>query len=148
MNTCPTQSRRPVWALFLMSAVLSSAPALAADQNGISDAQARYQRDLVACNVAPEGTDKAACRREADAVRASQDQVGGEVDPALLARNALKRCEPLSEPFRSDCVARIDGDGTTKGSVAGGGIYRELVTPGTVSPMVPPAAGNAAPPAK
>lgn len=29
---------------------------------------------------------------------------------------------------RNDCVARIQGQGTTSGSVAAGGIYRELVT--------------------
>ena len=52
------------------------------------------------------------------------------IDPApgRYARNALKRCEPLSEPDRGDCVARMQGGGTTSGSVAGGGIYRELVT--------------------
>jgi hypothetical protein len=45
-----------------------------------------------------------------------------------LLRNALKRCEPLPEQDRKDCLARMQGQGTTSGSVAGGGIYRELVT--------------------
>lgn len=67
--------------------------------------------------------------------------------PDVLARNALKRCEPLSEPDRTDCVARMQGQGTTSGSVASGGIYRELVTRTVgVSGAVP--AEPATPPAK
>ena len=60
-------------------------------------------------------------------------------------RNALRRCEPLRDPDRQDCVARIRGEGTTSGSVAEGGIYRELVTREVGAmpapePGVPPAA--------
>jgi hypothetical protein len=53
-------------------------------------------------------------------------------------RNALKRCEPLREPDRQDCVLRTQGQGTTTGSVAAGGIYRELVTIEVVEPVAKP----------
>lgn len=67
------------------------------------------------------------------------------LDPESLARNAIKRCEPLPEPDRSDCVARIQGKGTTSGSVARGGIYRELITHEIASPIgAASAAGTAA----
>jgi len=45
---------------------------------------------------------------------------------------------------RADCEARMRGQGTTSGSAAPGGIYRELVTR-TVGPVEP--AASAAEPA-
>ena len=51
-----------------------------------------------------------------------------DADPGRYARNALERCKALPEPDRNDCVLRMQGRGTTSGSVEGGGIYRELVT--------------------
>ena len=59
-------------------------------------------------------------------------------NPAQLMRNALKRCEALREPDRQDCVLRMQGQGTTTGSVAGGGIYRELVTREVGEPATKP----------
>lgn len=144
MNTCQPQLTRPLWALLVLCAALSAATAQAAGKTGPADSEARYQRDAAACRTAPQGTDKAACLREAGAVRASKDPVRADPDPGRLARNALKRCEPLSEPERSDCVARIQGNGTTSGSVASGGIYRELVTREIALPIASPAAGTAA----
>ena len=49
-------------------------------------------------------------------------------DPAQYQRNAQVRCEGLSEEDKRLCVARMQGQGTTTGSVEGGGIYRELIT--------------------
>ena len=135
MTTRHTPALRPLWTVLLPIAFLGATSALATD----ADAQARYQRDIAACKVAPEGTDKTACIREAGAVRASKELGGSDLDPATYARNALKRCEPLPEPSRSDCVARSQGEGSTTGSVAKGGVLRELVTPGTVAPITPPA---------
>ena len=138
------QLTRPLWALIALSAAVSASPALAASKTGASESLARYQRDVAACQVAPQRTDKAACLREAGAVRASREHVSVDRDPGRFARNALKRCEPLPEPDRSGCVARIQGNGTTSGSVAGGGISRELVTREIALPTTPTAAGPAA----
>lgn len=148
MNMHQTQLTRPLWALLVLSAAMSASPALAASKTGPSESQARYQRDVAACRIAPPGTDKAACLREAGAVRASKESLSVAIEPGSHARNALKRCEPLSEPDRSDCVARIQGNGTTSGSVAGGGIYRELVTREIALPVAPTAAAPAASAAK
>ncbi len=144
MNMHHTQLARPLWALLVLSAAMSASPALAASKTAPSESQARYQRDVAACRMAPQGTDKAACLREAGAVRASKESLSVDIEPGSYARNALKRCEPLSEPDRSDCAARIQGKGTTSGSVAGGGIYRELVTREIVAPTPPAAVGTAA----
>jgi hypothetical protein len=134
MTTPHAPTLRPLWTVLLPIAFLGATSALAAD----ATVQDRYQRDIAACKVAPEGTDKSACMREAGAARASKDLGGNGLDPETYSRNALKRCEPLPEPFRSDCVARSQGGGSTSGSVSEGGVLRELVTPGSVAPITPP----------
>ena len=144
MNLHQTHLTRPLWALLVLSAAMGASPALAASKTGPSDSEARYQRDAAACSTARHVNDKADCLSEASTARASREPVSVDLDPGRFARNALKRCEPLSEPDRSDCVARIQGKGTTSGSVAGGGIYRELVTREIVLPVAPTAAGPAA----
>ncbi|MEO7339093.1 MAG: hypothetical protein ABIV63_21160, partial [Caldimonas sp.] len=53
-----------------------------------------------------------------------------------LRRNAKDRCDALSGDERSDCVARMKGEGTTSGSVAGGGILREKRTIVQGAPVV------------
>ena len=148
MNLQHEQLARPLWALLVLSAALGASTASAAGRTAPSDAQARYQSDVAACQVAPPEIDKAACLREAGAVRATKEPLGAGVDPGAFTRNALKRCEPLSGPDRSDCVARIQGQGTASGSVAGGGIYRELVTREIAKPTTAPAAEPAASAAK
>lgn len=59
------------------------------------------------------------------------------VHPGDYARNALKRCDPLPEPERQECMARMQGEGTTQGSVASGGILRELTTVEVPAPITP-----------
>lgn len=144
MNMRRSHLGRPLWALVVLSAAMGASTALAAGKGTAMEAEGRYQRDVAACRIAPPGTDKAACLREAGAVRASKEPVSMDPDPARFARNALKRCDPLPEPERSGCVARMQGQGTISGSVAGGGILRELVTRETAGPIEAPAAGAAA----
>jgi len=67
---------------------------------------------------------------------------GGLTDPQGRKReqNITDRCKVLSGDERSDCYARMRGEGTTSGSVAGGGNLREKVT---IEPV--PQRGSAAP---
>jgi hypothetical protein len=51
-------------------------------------------------------------------------------------QNAQKRCQALPDDDRRACLARMRGHGSTSGSVSGGGIYRELVTPEAATPTV------------
>jgi hypothetical protein len=136
------------WLLLAACAALGTAPVLGADMTALRDAEARYQRDAAACKTVAQGTDPAACLREAGAVRDGKGVDHIDPSPRRLMLNALKRCEPLPEPERIDCVARTQGDGSTSGSVAGGGVLRELVTPEAAAPIAPPAAGTAPPTAK
>ena len=128
MNAHQRQAPRPAWALVTLLAMLASSGALAAGRDAALDAKARFYRESAAC-VSLRGVDaRANCQNEARGRWADSKPTPPEEFPAVLMRNALKRCDPLPEPQRKDCVARTQGQGTTSGSVADGGIYRELVT--------------------
>lgn len=86
-----------------------------------------YQRDVARCDAGQTYEDKRTCLREAGAAREQAGELGSGT-PDEYRRNALARCDPLPAQDRADCRARIEGQGTEKGSVAGGGIYRQLVT--------------------
>jgi hypothetical protein len=81
------------------------------------------------------------CISPAEANLTRSRQAALDKDPAQYQRNALVRCDRLVGDDRQDCVARIQGQGTTSGSVENGGIYRELVTRsvGTPAPVAQPA---------
>lgn len=73
--------------------------------------------------------DVATCLREAGAAYEQAKRGGRDDDEsAQFESNRLQRCDRLPENYRRDCIARMQGQGTASGSVAGGGIYRELVT--------------------
>lgn len=128
MKTLRLQRPHPMWALLLMAGACGASPAVAAGPSATARSEARYQRDAAVCLSRRYVGDRDDCLSDASTARASRAPVTIDPDPGRYARNALKRCEPLSEPDRGDCVARMQGGGTTSGSVAGGGIYRELVT--------------------
>lgn len=96
--------------------------------------QARLERERARCIVDRLPSEREGCLREVAAAR--QAALRGELDPGSpsvepdsgddFRRNALRRCEPLPPDDRADCEARVNGEGTTRGSVAEGGIYREL----------------------
>lgn len=71
--------------------------------------------------------DRTACRREAGAARieARRGTLGQENTD--FDRNRMARCDVhKNADEREYCLRRMRGEGTTSGSVAGGGILREL----------------------
>ena len=74
--------------------------------------------------------DRANCRREGAAARAEAARGGlTSPDAETLLRNALARCQVhRDDDARTLCERMVRGDGTRSGSVAGGGVFRELVT--------------------
>ena len=124
------------------SAVVGSARcrsgAVAADNAATISAKARLQNDRVVCSRIRDQGDRDECLSEASTLYAGTQPSNPDENPGQLMRNALKRCEPLREPDRQDCVLRTQGQGTTTGSVAAGGIYRELVTIEVVEPVAKP----------
>ena len=139
MNTRLAPRTLPIWGLCLAAASLLGPPAaLAADDAATISAKARLQNDRVVCSRIRDQGDRDQCLSEASTLYAGTQPSNPDENPAQLMRNALKRCEPLREPDRQDCVLRMQGRGTTTGSVAAGGIYRELVTIEVVEPVAKP----------
>jgi hypothetical protein len=93
-----------------------------------SGAQQRYTQDRADCIAGRTQQDRATCLREAGAALAENRRGGLASDPAQFQANQLLRCQGLPDADRSDCIKRMQGQGTTSGSVGAGGIYRELVT--------------------
>lgn len=126
----------PLWsmtaaALLALSAAAGPAAA-AADATRVdrSAIKAQFERDRADCLSGRSAQDQASCLKEAGA--AYQEAMKGQADngesAAQLKANALKRCEPLPAADRADCERRVQGEGSQSGSVATGGIYRELTT--------------------
>lgn len=118
---------RRLAALLGVGAALCCIPAHAADAD---TANPRYQQERARCLSGSSNQDEATCLREAAAARDEQRRGGLDAAPAgAYQRNAMRRCERLPAEHRADCEARMRGEGSTSGSVQGGAILRELVTP-------------------
>jgi len=114
--------------LLLCGVAQAAPPAAASGAADSSAAQARYAQDVALCKSGASQQDRATCLREAGAALAEARRGGLGDGSAPYATNQVKRCDPLPGDQRQDCIARMQGQGTASGSVAGGGIYRELVT--------------------
>jgi hypothetical protein len=108
----------------------SAAPAASAAAAAPSDAMARYQKERAACLSGQSNQDRTTCLKEAGAALAEARHrgLGGNGGPQVRALNASERCKGLPTADAQACMARMQGAGSTSGSVAGGGILRELVT--------------------
>lgn len=94
----------------------------AADQN------ATIQKERADCMNGNSQQDRATCMREAGAAK-QEAQRGNLRDSADYQANASKRCAALPASEKADCERRSSGEGSVSGSVGGGGVVRELVTP-------------------
>jgi len=149
MNTGRTELSRAGRCLLIVVAALGAcATSLAADRGASADAQARYLQERAVCLNGQSNQDRATCLHEAGAALAQARHEGLDDGSAPYARNARQRCERLPADDRKACLARMQGQGTTSGSAASGGIYRELVTreigsPGATAPNADPQAAPA-----
>lgn len=76
--------------------------------------------------------DRKACMAEVNAAKqAAKRNNLTSAAPDMYMKNAMQRCLAQPPAERSACEARISGAGQTKidGSVMGGGVIRETVTP-------------------
>ena len=69
--------------------------------------------------------DRKTCLREAGAAKAEARRGELRVPGADYERNSMQRCQTLPADDQEACRARVRGEGTSSGSVEGGGIYRE-----------------------
>jgi len=109
-------------------AAIASGIAFADTHGGKSSPAARYEVDRAMCLQGQTSQDRSTCLREAAAAFAQAKRGDGDDAQDQFEANRLQRCEPLPAEQRADCIARMHGEGSSSGSVAGGGIYRELVT--------------------
>lgn len=102
-----------------------SAAVSAADR--VSDSRQIYLQDRAFCLSGQSSQDQPTCLREAGA--ALQERNRGQLqDYASVDMNRFERCSYHSNPAdREYCERRMRGEGTTSGSVEGGGLLRELV---------------------
>lgn len=114
----------------LLCASLMALHGHASAQTGADgSAEARYKAEVAACNSGSSNQDRLTCLKEAGAARgeAKKDQLSD--GRGALGRNAVDRCNALPPDDQPACLERIQGQGTSEGSVGGGGILRELVVP-------------------
>ncbi len=121
----------------LLSVVTATIAAPAASAN--AQAQARYAQERAVCLSGQSPQDRPTCLREAAAALAESRHGGLDDGAAPYSKNQRQRCDALTGKDRVACLARMQGQGSTSGSVAGGGMLRELVTPDAA----PPAAASA-----
>ena len=115
-------------------AVLAALACASAAATPATDERAQYRKELAACTEGRSNQDRATCLKEANAAFAQARHGTLVVGASDYARNASLRCKDLQGSDGDDCRARMQGQGGTSGSVAGGGVLRELVTDGPVRP--------------
>ena len=106
--------------------VFASIGTATAQQMGAT-AQQRYQKELAACGSG-RSSHVATCQKEARNALEEASR-GGLSNAPNAAQNSVQRCDVFSGDERTVCEARVRGEGQVQGSVEGGGILRETVTP-------------------
>lgn len=107
----------------------ASFAATAADDS--SSKNTRYQAERAACDSGLSTQNRETCLREAGAALDASKEGRLSTDPSAQHQNASLRCNALPGDDRDACQRRVNGEGTTTGSVGSGGVIRELVTPVT-----------------
>lgn len=129
--TAPDQGHsRKALVSYAVAALLAMTAATAQVATGTTgiDASGSYQQEVNACMTGRTQQDQATCLREAR--NAQADKKRGVLDNAgaQFQANATARCDALSGEDKAACRARLMGYGETSGSVAGGGLLREVET--------------------
>ena len=122
-----TRSLAYFGATSLLAMTAATAQVTASGTTGI-DASGSYQQEVQACMTGKTQQDQATCLKEArnaqaDKKRGVLDNAGAQYDT-----NAAARCDVLAGEEKAACRARMMGFGSTSGSVAGGGVLREVET--------------------
>jgi hypothetical protein len=127
-----------VAALFAVTAAAAQVVTGAAPGTTGIDASGSYQHEVQSCLSGRTQEDQATCLREARNAQAERRR--GDLDVAGQSQyqaNAMQRCNALNGEDKAACQARMMGYGETSGSVAGGGVLREVETV-----VVPPGADS------
>lgn len=139
MNTANHAFHRVRHGIGIAMVALVCAQALSVAAQDRSEKRRRFEADRQACQLGRNGPEYQSCMREAYAVLGDRPSSAAPTNAEQLQRNAQVRCDALQGDDHAACVARMRGEGTISGSVAGGGVLRELVTPDTAAISAPPA---------
>ena len=127
--TDSTHSRKSLLC-FGIAALLAMTAATAQVATGTTgiDASGSFQIEMQACMNGRTQQDRDTCMKEArnaqaDKKRGVLDNAGAQFDA-----NAMARCDALQGEENAACQARVLGYGNTDGSVAGGGVIRQVET--------------------
>lgn len=100
------------------------------------DTSGDYRSEVQACMQGRTGQDQADCLKEARNAQADKKRGVLEAGSAYQA-NARARCNALGGEEKAACEARMMGYGSVSGSVAEGGVLREVETV-----VMPPGQGS------
>jgi hypothetical protein len=94
------------------------------------------QQQLQACAQGKTTQDTQTCMTEARRAHAARKTGDLDTNQDTLSANAKQRCAVFTGEEQAACILRLQGYGSSSGSVAGGGILREIETV-----VVPPDSG-------
>jgi hypothetical protein len=113
-------------ALFALTA--AAAQVAGAPTGAALDASGDYQSEVRACMQGKTGQAQADCLKEARNAQADKKRGVLDNSNAQFQANARARCGSLAGEDKAACEARMMGYGTVSGSVAAGGVLREVET--------------------
>lgn len=107
--------------------VISTSCVLADTRSDQNAKRVRLQKDKETCASGHLTQSYENCMREAKASFAEREGRGAPPTADELRSNSLQRCNVFGQSDRLNCIARVEGQGSSSGSVDSGGIYRELI---------------------
>jgi hypothetical protein len=124
-----SRSRKSI-ASFGVVALLAMTAATAQVATGATgiDATGDYRHEVQSCLSGRTQQDQATCLQEARNARADKQRGLLDNADARYDANAVARCDVLMGEEKAACQARVMGYGSATGSVAGGGVLREVET--------------------
>jgi hypothetical protein len=121
----PSSARLLAVSLSVLLVSVAATAQIASGTTGI-DASGNYRHEVQSCMSGNTQQDRATCLREAR--NANADRRTLSANDANLKANRLARCDALKGEDRDACQARVVGYGDASGSVAGGGVIRQVET--------------------
>lgn len=143
MTALENRSRKSI-ASFGVVALLAVTAATAQVATGVTgiDATGDYRHEVQSCMSGRTQQDQATCLEEARNAQADKKRELLDNAGAAYEANAAARCDVLMGEEQAACQARVMGYGNASGSVAGGGVLRQVETvvlpPGTHSVTIEP----------
>jgi hypothetical protein len=125
-------------AVLACAGALSAAAFAGPSTSAAGDAQSKYEHERAACASGRTGQARETCLKEAGAALAEARKGTQDSRPAGSKANATARCDALKGDEHTDCLARMNGEGSVSGSVEGGGLLREKKTIVQGAPQVQP----------